>query len=35
LEKTPVKEVIITKIGPVIGSHTGPGMLAVLFLEKE
>jgi DegV family protein with EDD domain len=35
LERTPVKEVIITKIGPVIGSHTGPGMLAVLFLEKE
>lgn len=34
LEQTPAKEVIITKIGPVIGSHTGPGMLAVLFLEK-
>lgn len=35
LEKTAVENVIITKIGPVIGSHTGPGMLAVLFLEKE
>lgn len=34
LETTPAKEVIITKIGPVIGTHTGPGMLAVLFLEK-
>ncbi len=34
LEQTPAKEVITTKIGPVIGSHTGPGMLAVLFLEK-
>lgn len=35
LEKTAVENVIITKIGPIIGSHTGPGMLAVLFLEKE
>lgn len=35
LEKTNVKDVTITKIGPVIGTHTGPGMLAVLFLEKE
>ncbi|MGN0436929.1 MAG: DegV family protein [Lachnospiraceae bacterium] len=34
LEKTAVKEIITTKIGPIIGSHTGPGMLAVLFLEK-
>lgn len=34
LEQTPAKEIIITKIGPIIGSHTGPGMLAVLFLEK-
>ena len=35
LEKTAADHVITTKIGPVIGSHTGPGMLAVLFLEKE
>lgn len=34
LEQTPAKEIIITKIGPIIGSHTGPGMLAILFLEK-
>ena len=34
LKNTKAEEVIITKIGPVIGSHTGPGMLAVLFLEK-
>lgn len=33
--KTNAKEIVITKIGPIIGSHTGPGMLAVLFLEKE
>lgn len=35
LEKTNVTDITITKIGPVIGSHTGPGMLAVLFMEKE
>lgn len=35
LEKTPVENIITTKIGPIIGSHTGPGMLAVLFMEKE
>lgn len=35
LEKTNVTDVTITKIGPIIGTHTGPGMLAVLFLEKE
>lgn len=34
LKNTKAEEVIITKIGPVIGSHTGPGMLAVLFLKK-
>lgn len=34
LEKTNVTDVTITKIGPIIGTHTGPGMLAVLFLEK-
>lgn len=26
------KEIIVTNIGPVIGSHVGSGMLAVLFL---
>lgn len=35
LEKTPAENIITTKIGPIIGSHTGPGMLAVLFLERE
>lgn len=34
LEKTPAENIITTKIGPIIGSHTGPGMLAVLFLER-
>lgn len=35
LEKTNVTDITLTKIGPIIGTHTGPGMLAVLFLEKE
>lgn len=35
LERTQAENIRITKIGPVIGSHTGPGMLAVLFMEKE
>ena len=30
-----VKEVIISDIGPVIGSHTGPGCLALCFLARE
>lgn len=35
LEKTQAENIRITKIGPIIGTHTGPGMLAVLFLNKE
>ena len=35
LQKTKAENIHITKIGPIIGSHTGPGMLAVLFMEKE
>lgn len=27
-----VKDVIVSKIGPIIGSHTGPGMLALVFM---
>lgn len=30
--KNLVKDVIISKIGPVIGTHTGPGMLALVFM---
>lgn len=30
-----VKDVVISKIGPVIGSHTGPGMLALVFMGKQ
>lgn len=32
---TKAKNIRITKIGPIIGTHTGPGMLAVLFMEKK
>lgn len=33
--KNIVKDVIITKIGPIIGSHTGPGMLALVFMGDK
>lgn len=33
--RTKAENIHITKIGPIIGTHTGPGMLAVLFLEKK
>ncbi len=35
LEETAFKKVEIHPIGPVIGSHTGPDMLAVVFLGKQ
>lgn len=31
-EKGIVKDVILTKVGPVIGTHTGPGMLGLTFM---
>ena len=34
-QRFPVKEVIISYIGPVIGSHTGPGVLALFFRGTE
>lgn len=34
-EKLNVKEVVINHIGPVIGSHTGQGALALFFIGKE
>ncbi|MDD3174574.1 MAG: DegV family protein [Herbinix sp.] len=27
-----VKDILISKIGPIIGTHTGPGMLALVFM---
>lgn len=33
--KLQVKEILISKIGPVIGTHTGPGMLALVFMGRK
>lgn len=33
--KTQVKDIIISKIGPIIGTHTGPGMLALTFMGEK
>lgn len=34
-DKNVVKDVIISQIGPIIGTHTGPGMLALVFMGKK
>ena len=34
-EKFPVAEVVIGNVGPVIGSHTGKGVIALFFLGKD
>lgn len=34
IEEFGVKEVIITQVGATIGSHTGPGTIAVFFLNE-
>ncbi|MHB8128172.1 MAG: DegV family protein [Mobilitalea sp.] len=33
--KNLVKDVIISNIGPIIGTHTGPGMLALVFMGEK
>jgi DegV family protein with EDD domain len=35
LEKHKVKDVIINNIGPIIGSHAGPGTVAVFFIGEK
>lgn len=35
MEKYNVKRVIVGYVGPVIGSHTGPGMLSLCFIGKN
>lgn len=35
LEKHKVKDVIVNYVGPVIGSHSGPGTIALFFLADE
>lgn len=34
-DKYTVKDIIISKIGPIIGTHTGPGMLALTFFGRQ
>jgi DegV family protein with EDD domain len=34
-EVTGVKDIRITMVGPVIGGHTGPGIIAILYLGKK
>ena len=34
-DKKLVKDVIISKIGPIIGTHTGPGMLALVYMGEN
>lgn len=35
LEKHKVKEIIIAEIGPTVGAHTGPGVLALFFMGEK
>ena len=35
LSETVPKDIVINSLGPVIGTHTGPGMVGVFFLGKE
>lgn len=35
LKEVKVKEVIVNHVGPVIGSHSGPGTVALFFLGNE
>jgi fatty acid-binding protein DegV len=30
-----VKEVAINYLGPIIGTHTGPGLLCIVFMGRE
>ena len=35
LREVNVKDVVINYIGPIIGSHTGPGMLCLVFMGDK
>ncbi|MDK2788837.1 MAG: hypothetical protein PWP07_2082 [Epulopiscium sp.] len=35
LSETTPKDIVINNLGPIIGTHTGPGMVGVFFLGKE
>jgi DegV family protein with EDD domain len=34
-EKLHVPEIVVSTIGPIIGSHSGPGTVAIFFLDKD
>ena len=34
-EKLHVPEIMMSQIGPIVGSHSGPGTVAVFFLDKD
>ena len=34
-ERSAIQDIIINYVGPVIGSHTGPGVVSVFFLGTE
>lgn len=34
-ERLGVPEVMVSQIGPIVGSHSGPGTVAVFFLDKD
>lgn len=34
-DKQHVPEVMISQIGPIVGSHSGPGTVAVFFMDKD
>ncbi|EAD1415565.1 MULTISPECIES: DegV family protein [Bacillota] len=35
LSETAPKDIVINDLGPIIGTHTGPGMVLVVFIGKE
>jgi DegV family protein with EDD domain len=35
LERMPDAEIVMTEVGPVIGSHTGPGMVSIVFMGQR
>ncbi len=35
MERVKVKDVVINNIGPIIGSHTGPGMICLVFMGEK
>lgn len=35
IKELKVKEILINYLGPIIGTHTGPGLLCVVFMGQE